>query len=243
MKKNISIAAFLLLAVISFSQNQENIFWKINGKDTITADDAYSYNVEIDTKKIKNFKKIKIIEDTMIHIIGSEKHLMVLPVPMPLSPNPTNENVFESARITPGQEGTMIFKLLIINKNDTFRTSKTVVVMPRDTTLNNTDKIYERTTLDVQSEFPGGDMDLYEYVSKNLEYPKEAKKIKGKVFVKFVIEKDGSISNIEVIKFPEGGQALADEVIRVVKSMPKWKPGEIKGKPVRSNFILPVNFK
>lgn len=88
--------------------------------------------------------------------------------------------------------------------------------------------------------FPGGDQGLMEYVSKNIKYPEEAK-VEGRVFIGFVIEKDGSVNEVKVIR---GISELCDnEAIRVVKSMPNWKPGQIKGQPVRVRFQLPVNFK
>ena len=92
-------------------------------------------------------------------------------------------------------------------------------------------------------EFPGGTEKFMEYLSSNIKYPEEAKEkgISGRVFIQFVIEKDGSVTNVKVMK---GIGALCDdEAVRVVKSMPKWKPGKQKGKPVRVNYILPVSFK
>lgn len=92
-------------------------------------------------------------------------------------------------------------------------------------------------------EFPGGSEKFMEYLSSNIKYPEEAKEkgISGRVLIQFVIEKDGSVTNVKVMK---GIGALCDdEAVRVVKSMPKWKPGKQEGKPVRVNYILPVSFK
>lgn len=92
-------------------------------------------------------------------------------------------------------------------------------------------------------EFPGGPAKLLEYVQKNLKYPMMAREsdIQGKVFVGFVVEKDGSISNVKVLRGIGGG--CDEEAMRVVKSMPKWKPGKQRGKAVRVSYMLPVNFK
>lgn len=91
-------------------------------------------------------------------------------------------------------------------------------------------------------EYPGGIKALMSYIASNLHYPEIAKKegIQGRVFVNFVVNKDGSISNINILRglSPECNA----EVIRVVKGMPKWIPGEQKGKPVRVSFNLPVKF-
>ena len=80
-------------------------------------------------------------------------------------------------------------------------------------------------------------------VQENIKYPQEAKdkEIAGRVFLAFVVEKDGSVSNVEVKRGIGGG--CDDEAVRVVKAMPKWKPGKQKGEPVRVSYMLPVNFK
>ena len=98
-------------------------------------------------------------------------------------------------------------------------------------------------TVDEMPEFPGGVEALMDYVSRNVKYPESAKEnnLQGRVLVKFVIEKDGSVSNVEVGR--GWGNELDDEAVRVVKAMPKWKPGKQEGKPVRVSFMLPINFK
>jgi len=91
--------------------------------------------------------------------------------------------------------------------------------------------------------FPGGESALMEYVSKNVAYPEEAKEkeIQGRVFIGFVVEKDGSVSNVKVLRGIGGG--CDEEAVRVIKGMPKWKPGMQKGKPVRVSYQIPINFK
>ena len=96
---------------------------------------------------------------------------------------------------------------------------------------------------EVMPEYPGGAEAMMKYLSENIKYPEEAKEkgISGRVFIQFVVEKDGSVSNVKVMR---GIGALCDdEAVRVVKAMPKWKPGMQKGEPVRVNYVLPVNFK
>ena len=92
-------------------------------------------------------------------------------------------------------------------------------------------------------EFPGGVEAMMKYVADNVKYPQEArdKDISGRVFVSFVIEKDGSVSNVEVKRGIGGG--CDEEAVRVISAMPKWKPGKQKGKPVRVNYMMPLNFK
>lgn len=91
--------------------------------------------------------------------------------------------------------------------------------------------------------FPGGEAKLMEYVGKNVKYPQIAREsgIKGRVFVSFVVEPDGSVSNVKVLRGIGGG--CDEEAMRVVKAMPKWKPGKQRGKAVRVSYMLPVNFQ
>ena len=91
--------------------------------------------------------------------------------------------------------------------------------------------------------YPGGEGKLMEYVAKNIKYPQIAREtgIQGRVFVGFVVEPDGSVSNVKVLRGIGGG--CDEEAMRVVKSMPKWKPGKQRGKAVRVSYMLPVNFK
>ena len=91
-------------------------------------------------------------------------------------------------------------------------------------------------------EFPGGMPAMIDFLQANLKYPDDAIKqnVGGRVLVMFVVEPDGSLSNVGVARkvFP----SLDAEAIRVVKTMPKWKPGKEKGKSVRVNFTLPIVF-
>lgn len=90
--------------------------------------------------------------------------------------------------------------------------------------------------------FPGGRDSLYKFLAENIKYPQEAKdnNISGRVFVSFIVEPDGSITNPRLLRDIGGG--CGQEAIRVVKLMPRWKPGKNKGQTVRVQFNLPVNF-
>ena len=91
--------------------------------------------------------------------------------------------------------------------------------------------------------FPGGQKALMEFLKSNLVYPKAAQdsSIQGRVIVKFTVEKDGSITDVEVVRGVH--PALDEEAVRVVNMMPKWKPGTQMGDTVRTKFSLPVLFK
>jgi TonB family protein len=110
---------------------------------------------------------------------------------------------------------------------------------PEDAPSN--DSIYQ--IVDEMPQFPGGEKAMMEYVAKNVKYPQEAKdkEIQGRVFVSFVIEKDGSVNEVKVLRSIGGG--CDEEAVRVVKAMPKWKPGKQDGKPVRVSYMMPFFFK
>ena len=92
------------------------------------------------------------------------------------------------------------------------------------------------------AEYPGGVDAMANYIASSVVYPEKAKtdNVQGKVFVQFVVETDGSIAEATVLR-GVGGEC-DDEALRVVKSMPQWKPATFKGKPVRSKYVLPINF-
>ena len=101
--------------------------------------------------------------------------------------------------------------------------------------------IYE--VVEENAMFPGGDPECYAWLSRHVKYPPVAQEqgIQGRVFVQFVVEKDGSISDVKAIRSPD--PSLSQEAERVVKLMPKWKPAYQNNKPVRSRFNLPVMFR
>jgi protein TonB len=99
------------------------------------------------------------------------------------------------------------------------------------------------TVVEQQPEFPGGEEELFRYLSKNINYPTMAREngITGRVVVTFVVGSDGDINNIQVIR-PIGG-GCDEEAVRVVKKMPRWKAGKQNGKSVNVQFNLPINFE
>jgi TonB family protein len=98
------------------------------------------------------------------------------------------------------------------------------------------------TTVEYQPEFPGGIKEMYGFIGKNLKYPSAAQRanVSGKVFVKFVVEKDGSLGDIQILKGI--GFGCDEEAQRVSKSMPKWNPGKQNGRNVRVFFTMPISF-
>ncbi|MGR3812273.1 energy transducer TonB [Jiulongibacter sp. NS-SX5] len=99
------------------------------------------------------------------------------------------------------------------------------------------------TAVEQQPEFPGGTAEMYKFIGNNIKYPAAAQRanVSGRVFVKFVVEKDGSIGKIDVLKGI--GFGCDEEAIRVIKAMPKWNPGRQNGKNVRVWFTMPVFYQ
>ena len=108
-------------------------------------------------------------------------------------------------------------------------------------TVDNT--IYNSAGIEVQPGYPGGMEKFYGFIKKNYDIEsirdKLDRDLNGKVFVKFVVEKDGSLTDIQVIR--DLGYGTKEEAIRVLRKVPKWTPGIQNGKPVRASFSLPIN--
>ncbi len=90
--------------------------------------------------------------------------------------------------------------------------------------------------------YPGGDEARIRFLNENIRYPQMAREsgIQGTVFITFVVERDGSITDVRILRGIGGG--CDEEAIRVIKSMPKWNPGKQRGRPVRVQFNMPIRF-
>ena len=99
------------------------------------------------------------------------------------------------------------------------------------------------TIVEQQPGFPGGMGAFYQYVQKKMKYPSQARRmgIEGKVFVQFVVGKDGTITEVKVIRGI--GAGCDEEAIRVLQNSPKWAPGKQRGKPVKVRIVLPITFQ
>lgn len=96
---------------------------------------------------------------------------------------------------------------------------------------------------DVKPEYPGGQEALLKYLSENTEYPEEAKnnKVEGRVFVKFVIDHNGSVTNVSIARGVN--DLLNEEALKVVNTLPDWEPGKKDGQSVPVSYIVPLNFQ
>jgi TonB family protein len=127
----------------------------------------------------------------------------------------------------------MAFFVITIN-------SSTAAIINRPITDTVREGIFAR--VDIQPQFPGG-LDAFGlFLGNNIKYPADdaKNKVSGRVICKFVVERDGSLTNIEVVRSPT--EAMGKEAVRVLSLSPKWKPGYNGGKLVRVSYVVPINF-
>jgi periplasmic protein TonB len=98
--------------------------------------------------------------------------------------------------------------------------------------------VYSSAGIEVQPEFPGGYAGFAKYVQKNFRTPEVDQDLKGKIFVEFVVEKDGSLTDIKVVR--DLGFGTKEEALRMLRNAPKWRPGEQNGKKIRVKYSLPI---
>ena len=147
----------------------------------------------------------------------------------------------KSIKIAEGQESILEYNLIKTppKSNDYSNSNAHSSLSSSD---SDNDVIY--TVVEHMPEFPGGQNAMMQFITDHLIYPKEAKDygIQGRVICQFVVEKDGRVSDVQVIR-SAGDAALDQEAVRVVSSMPLWNPGTQRGKPVRVKYTIPVNFR
>jgi len=152
-------------------------------------------------------------------------------------PPPTVEEIKEAVVADKTIEGDPNANEIIVAPEAVAAPSKGVVVEAAP----EPEKVF--TVVEQQPEFPGGTTEMYKYLSKNIKYPSAASRanVSGRVFLSFVVNTDGSIQDVSVLKGL--GFGCDEEAIRVVKAMPKWKPGKQSGRAVRVKYNLPINFQ
>jgi len=129
----------------------------------------------------------------------------------------------------------LILMICIVAFQNTKAQSEPIAPAP---TEENT--IYNSAGLEIKPEFKGGYNKFYEYIAKNYRTP-DVPGLNGQLMISFVVEKDGSITDIKVLK--DLGYGTGEEAIRILKKCPKWSPAEQKGKKVRCSFMLPLRIQ
>jgi protein TonB len=132
------------------------------------------------------------------------------------------------------KELVFLFIFLVSFQNVNSQTDSTATVPKEDNT------VYNPAVLEIKPEFKGGLNKFYDYIAKNYRTP-DVPGLKGKLLVSFIVEKDGSITDIKVLK--DIGYGSGEEAIRILKKCPNWIPAKQKGKKVRCTFMLPINIQ
>ena len=140
----------------------------------------------------------------------------------------------------------IVLLLLVCGTSMVVSQDKKIVVVTEEFEVEEVEEDEEQIFAIVENmpEFPGGQQAMMKFIAENTQYPAKAmeKGIQGRVFCQFVVEKDGRVSNIQVVR-TSGDASLDKEAVRVISSMPKWNPGIQQGKPVRVVYTLPVSFR
>lgn len=180
-----------------------------------------------------------LAEDLTMKSVPQDTKDMVSAIAAPASKAIT-QNVKEVAHVDNADKIAPITSKLVIGSGQAVQKEAEVTeALPQVTADKDTAVM---RTVEQIPEFPGGIVQFMKWLTRNLRYPPQAQqqKIQGKVVVSFIVNKDGSISAPTIVKSVD--PVLDSEAMRVVRMMPRWKPGMEKGKPCRTMFAIPINF-
>ena len=186
---------------------------------------AFEYTTYDKTSSELGNLNLDLIEEEIVPIA------QVVPPPPPPPPKPTT--VIEIVDDEEEIEEELVVEDLEVDENTD------VEIVEMEETVEE-EEVF--TIVEKMPTFPGGEAELFKWLGKNIQYPTMAQDagIQGVVFVTFVVEKDGSVTGVRVLRGIGGG--CDEEAIRRVKQMPRWEPGEQRGKPVKVQYNLPVRF-
>lgn len=185
---------------------------------------------ESEVKVYDSFDTSMLAEEE-IEIVQTQQEL-------PPPPPPPVPDVVEVINVV---EDDVIVESVQINTEDD-KNKEVVIQAPVAAPIEEEDNVVFQV-VETMPSFPGGDQALFKFLGENVKYPVIAQEngIQGRVICQFVVNKDGSIVDVEVVRPVD--PSLDKEAIRVIKSMPAWSPGKQRGKSVRVKYTLPVNFK
>lgn len=210
-------------------------------------------------------KRIKMMNQQKTNKAGMLKYLLVLPLASALVVSSNAEAIINSLEIPvkeaivelkpesmPAQNQPAQSVTKSTPKTQTAKIDEVVVgyasqaTVPDDKPKVNTAEMNENTVFMVVEKMPqftGGDPALIKYLNENVRYPVKAQEnnIQGRIICQFVVDTDGSITNVEVVRSVDA--SLDAEAVRVITAMPKWTPGEQRGEKVRVRYTMPINFK
>ncbi|MUV02750.1 regulatory sensor-transducer, BlaR1/MecR1 family protein [Flavobacterium rakeshii] len=212
-------------AVINNNKNTagyQNLLLKMaSGSHTV----ALASNINFSITK----KRFVMMTKTTPRFLAISKQLLVVPVMAGLFLISCAEN-----EVKPEPETNSVQEIPNVIEEDSVKPEVRIPGPPSES-----DEILSTAGLTLQPEYPGGMPQFYNYINENFTIPDVKENKTLKIYISFVVEKDGSMSNIKVLRDP--GYGAGEEAIRVLKSVPeKWMPGEMDGKSVRSSFTLPI---
>ena len=190
-------------------------------------------------------REITIAQDEGVADIIAEEEVEITrqedaPPPPPPPPAPAAVEV-----LTVVEDDVQLDDVDILSSEDDASMAQTQVYTPPAVVEEEEEESAQQifTVVEEMPEFPGGQGALLQYLSKSIKYPVIAQEngIQGRVSCSFVVEKDGSVTDVQVLRGVD--PSLDKEAIRVITAMPKWKPGKQRGKPVRVKYTVPVTFR
>lgn len=219
-------------------EKKKGLFLEI-GLVSILALVLVAFNLRSSDKSDSGLKDMQVHTEMEEEIIQTEEEQQNEPEPEPEQPEPEVTTELEVV----DNDAEIENELGIVDAGDDANKQQEEVVISN---VEAEETVEEEEIFAFVEEFPsypGGDEALYAYLGKNIQYPDLAREnnITGTVVIKFVVEKDGSITRASVLR--EIGGGCGKEALRVVNAMPKWKPGKQSGKAVRTEFTLPVQFE
>lgn len=184
--------------------------------------------------------EVKVYEDFDTEMLAEEEiEIQQTQQELPPPPPPPVPDVVEVINIV---EDDVIVESVDINTEDD-KNKEVVIQAPVAASIQEEEDNVVFQVVETMPSFPGGDQALFKFLGENVKYPVIAQEngIQGRVICQFVVNRDGSIVDVEVVRPVD--PSLDKEAIRVIKSMPNWSPGKQRGKSVRVKYTLPVNFK
>lgn len=208
------------------------------GLVTILALVLVAFNIRSTDKKDSGFAQQVVSTEMEEEIIQTQEE-QDIPEPEPEQPEPEVTTELEVVE----DDAELTHELGIVDAGDNANKEQQEVVI---SDVGGEETVEEEEIFVFVEEYPsypGGEEALYKYLGENIQYPDVARDngITGTVVIRFVVEKDGSITKAAVAR--EIGGGCGKEALRVVNAMPKWKPGKQSGKAVRTEFTLPVQFQ
>lgn len=175
-----------------------------------------------------------LVEDELEVVQTTQEQTPLPPLPPPVPEVVEVLNVVENNKVTASID---------VNTEDDKNKIVEIIAAPAATAITEEEDQVVFQVVETMPSFPGGDIELFRFLSENIKYPAIAQEnaIQGRVICQFIVNKDGAIVDVEIVRSVD--PSLDKEALRVIKAMPKWSPGKQRGRSVRVKYTLPINFK